>query len=64
MFDNVHATVPRTMSFKQYKKMKLHMLQYDFCIKLTAEELARADTLKTEMQIDQFCLGIINDRWG
>lgn len=63
MFDNVHATMPRKMSFKAYKNMKIRMLQNDFRIKLTPEELNHADTLKTETQIDQFCIGIINNRW-
>ena len=42
----------RKMSLKEYRK-----------IKLTDEEIARAETLTTEIQIDQFTLGIINNRW-
>lgn len=65
MIDDRNAAVPdRKMSFKQYKKHKLKMLRRDFCIRLTEEELAHADTLTTEMQVDQFCLGILNKRWG
>lgn len=65
MFDDKAAAgFTRQMSFKTYKKYKLHMLQVDFCINLTAEELERYNTLKTESQIDQFCLGVLNNRWG
>ena len=63
MFDNVHATVPRNMSFKEYKKMKMRML-CDFCIELTPEEKERINQCKTEIQLDQFCLGVLNSRWG
>lgn len=53
----------RKMSLKEYRKMKLKMLQRDFRIKLTDEDIAHAETLTTEIQIDQFCLGILNTRW-
>lgn len=65
MIDDRNAAVPvRKMSFKEYKKRKLKMLRRDFRISLTEEELAHADTLTTEVQVDQFCLGILNKRWG
>ena len=58
MLDDRTATRPRQMSLKEYRKMKLKMLK-DFCIHLTPEEIARAHTLKTEIAIDNFCLGHI-----
>lgn len=61
--DRNAAGFQRSMSFKQYKKMKLRMLQRDFCIQLTEEELEHANTLTTEAQVDQFCIGILNNRW-
>ena len=61
--DRNAAGFQRKMSFKQYKKMKLRMLQRDFCIQLTNEELAHASTLTTEAQVDQFCVTILNNRW-
>lgn len=65
MFDDrTAAGFTRKMSFKTYKKYKLRMLQRDFCIQLTEEELAYYETLTTESKVDQFCLGILNDRWG
>lgn len=61
--DRSAAGFQRKMSFKSYKKMKLRMLQRDFCIKLTDEELEHANTLTTEAQVDQFCIGVLNNRW-
>lgn len=64
MIDDKNAAgFQRKMSFKTYKKMKLRMLRRDFCIQLTDEELARYDALTTEIQVDQFCVTVLNDRW-
>jgi hypothetical protein len=59
MLDDRTATTPRNVSIKQYRKMKLKMLK-EFCIYLPPEEIARMNTLTTEIQIDNFCLGHIN----
>lgn len=64
MIDDRTATVPRKVSIKEYRKMKLKMLKRDFCITLTDEEVAHAHTLTTEAALDQFALGILNKRWG
>ena len=64
MDDKVAAGFTRQMSFKTYKKYKLNMMQRDFCVDLTPEELARFNALETEVKVDQFCLAILNDRWG
>lgn len=61
--DRTAAGFQRQMSFKQYKKYKLKMLQRDFCIKLEDEELAQYDVLTTEFEVDRFCITILNDRW-
>ena len=53
----------RKMSLKEYRKMKIKMLKRDFCINLTDEELSHAETLTTEVQIDQFCISILNKYW-
>ena len=53
----------RKMSLKEYRKMRLKMLQRDHCIKLSDEEIAHAHTLTTESQIDQFYVGILNKSW-
>jgi hypothetical protein len=63
-FDNTHTKPIRTMTLSQYRKMKLKILKRDFKIDLTEEELAHAETLKTEAAINQFCMGILNNRWG
>ena len=54
----------RQESFAQYKKRKLKELRRDFKIILTEDELAHVETLATEVQIDQFCIGVFNNRWG
>jgi hypothetical protein len=62
--DRTHTKPVRTMSLRQYGKYKLKILKRDFLVELTEEELARAKSLKTEAAIDQFCMGILNKRWG
>lgn len=65
MIDNRTAAVPqRKMSLKAYKKAKRQILERDFYIKMTVEEKARLEAAKTEIQVEQICLGIINQRWG
>lgn len=59
--DRKAAGFERKISFKQYKKYKLRMLQRDFCIKLEEEDIAHYNTLTTETQIDQFCIRILNE---
>jgi hypothetical protein len=61
-FTNTGA--PKTTNINSYRKAKLKIMKRDFCIDPTEEELAHADTLTTEVAIDQFCLGVINNRWG
>ncbi len=53
----------KKVSIPAYRKAKLKMLKRDFCITLTADELAHAETLTTEAQIDQFYVMILNKRW-
>ena len=53
-----------TMTLKQYRKLKLKILKNDFRITLTPEELAHAEALTSEVQIDQFCLGMLDKYWG
>lgn len=61
--DKIAAGFVRQMPFKTYKKYKLRMLQRDFCIRLTEEELAHYETLDTKTKVDQFCIAILNNRW-
>ena len=62
--DKTGAIKNQPASIKAYRKYKLKMLSRDFRITITKEELAHAETLTTETQIDQFCLGMINKYWG
>lgn len=64
MLDDRTAAVPRKVSLKEYRKAKIKMLKRDFLIELEDEEVAHAETLTTETQLDQWALGIINKRWG
>ena len=56
--------VPQNATLEQFREAKLKILSRDFEIELTDEELSRAKKFTTEIQIEQFCLGIINNRWS
>ena len=61
--DRTAARAERKMSFSSYKKMKLKMLKRDFFIVLTDEERKHAESLQNEIQVDQFCISVLNSRW-
>lgn len=48
---------------EKYIKAKLKILQRDFCIYATEEEIEHLKTLTTQISIDNAILGIINRRW-
>ena len=58
------SSIHKSVSLRQYKKEKIQMLQRDFCIKLSEEDIAHANTLTTEVQLDKWALGILNREWG
>ena len=62
MLDDRTATKPRNISFKAYKKMKLKILD-DFCIKLTEDQIAHFNSLKTEIAVDNFCISMIQNAY-
>jgi hypothetical protein len=45
------------MSIKTYRKLKLRMLK-DFGIRLSEEEMKYAQSLETEIAIDNFCISM------
>ena len=47
------------MSLEEYKEMKIKMLTEDFYIRLDEEDLRHVRGLKSEIQVDQFCLSKI-----
>lgn len=49
----------RPMTLEEYKEMKITMLTEDFYVKLDEEDLKHVAELKTEIQVDQFCLSKI-----
>lgn len=64
MIDDKTATNPqRKTSLRSYRNMKLKMLQRDFRISLTDEEIYHAHTLQTEAAIDQFVISVLNKHW-
>ena len=58
------AGIVKNTSLDTYRKAKLKMMKRDFKIELTDEEIAYANTLTTEVKIDQFCLSVIERHWG
>lgn len=48
---------------EQYTEHKLKILSRDFYIEATEEEVAHLKTLKTQVQIDNAILSIINRHW-
>lgn len=52
----IHNT--KKMSIKMYRKLKLRMLK-DFAIKLSEEEMKYAQSLDTEIKIDNFCISMM-----
>ena len=64
MYENYitgHSPVFKTP--KKYVEEKLKILCRDFCINATEEEIAHLNTLKTQTQIDNAVLSIINRHW-
>ena len=63
MYD-IDPVKQRAVPINLYREEKLTILQVDFCIDLTQEEINHINSLTSEIKIDQACLGIINNRWG
>lgn len=57
-----HAIVFRNPA--QYLKAKLKVLTNNFLITPTDEEMEHLRTLKTQIQIDNAVITIMNRRWG
>lgn len=63
----VEAPVPATAkktSIETYRDKILNILQSHHKIKLAKEDIAHANTLKTETKIDQFYVSMLNKYWG
>jgi len=48
----------------KYLKRKLEILESDFCITPTESEMKHLKTLKTQTEINNGILTIINNRWN
>ena len=60
MYEMIHNQ-QREMSLKSYRKMKLKVLK-EFYVELSDEEMNKLFTLKTEIEIDNFCISMIKNR--
>ena len=52
------------MTVKAYREYKKKILQKDFRIRLSADQIAHFDTLETDRQIEQYFIAILNSRFG
>lgn len=55
---------PKWKNAEQYLKGKLKILTGHFCITLTESEMTHLQSLKTQTEIDNAILSIINNRWS
>ena len=51
------------IDIKKYRKEKIKILQEDFLVTLTDDEIAHFNTLEKERQIDNYAREILNSRW-
>lgn len=63
MRNNRKLTNEKKMSIGEYRKNTLKRLKRDFKITITEAELAHAETLTTEIRLDQFSLAMLNKYW-
>ena len=63
-YDNNKSTFfKKTTTIETYRKRKIMILERDFYVKLTQEELDTINQLPTEYTIDHFCRSILQERW-
>ena len=51
-------------TLKQYKEQKIKMLQDDFWIPLTAEQIEHMNSLPSEMRVDAYARDLMRKRFG
>ena len=61
--ETVYSYIVRWTTPNKYLKAKLKILTRDFCIYLTETELKHLKSLKTQVEIDNAILTIIDNRW-
>ena len=54
---SLHYVTAKTL--KAYVKEKIKILERDFCIRLTPEDIRHFNELKTEIAVDNFALSLI-----
>lgn len=61
--DFVASYVPQFNDPEDFVNTKIEMLQDDFCIKLTDEDIGYLRSFKTENEINAAVKGILNKYW-
>lgn len=56
--------IPINASIDDYREAKLKILKKDFRITLNSNEIRHANSLKTEIAIDNFFISAINRHWN
>lgn len=54
----------RNVSLPQYKNNKIKILQRDFCIPLTSEEIEHMKSLTSETSVDRYARELMNKYWN
>ena len=54
----------KSVSLPQYKKNKIKILQRDFCIPLTSEEIEHMKSLTSETSVDRYARELMNKYWN
>lgn len=64
MFIDKSATQHRNVSLNTYKRIKLQMLERDFCVHPEPEEIQHLNALKSEVAVDQFVTSLLDKYWS
>ena len=60
---NIYGAAVKKVDMKKLVEDKIKMLQKDFLINPTDEEIAHIKELKTEQQVETYVRIIINNHW-
>ena len=50
------------LSIDKYRQLKIKLLQKDFCIRLTSEQLSHFDSLSSDREIERYFFAILNQK--
>ena len=63
-YNPVVADLSKPMSIELYREYKMTILNRDFEVELSDEEVKHICSLNSIYQIDQYCRSILHQRWG